>query len=231
MSARNLMLTVFFQSYSFAVIDILRQRATFTGEYFIQPVIAPLHQLPFHISRCQTAGVAMEEMNRLRCTRVRSQPSSPDFVIWDFYLFQHLKMNSLAHMWETAENRLGGRSEIVREIREDEKVGAFTHWIERCEWLADHDGKYYHRSSYDGIFIVKCQRVLGHPILCPGWGLIGPLGIYWPTLARPKPQPTEPPDHRARYESFPCAGSEKDNTVRNNDIRRYPQRSQNRTVY
>jgi kynureninase len=47
-AAKKSMLTIFFQPYSFGVINILPQNKTFTTEYFIQHIIAPLHQL--HLS-------------------------------------------------------------------------------------------------------------------------------------------------------------------------------------
>jgi hypothetical protein len=49
---------------------------------------------------------------------------------------------------------------ILAEVSEDEKSPAFGHWIERCEWVAEHGGDDYHPSK-NWADLVLCDRVSG----------------------------------------------------------------------
>jgi histone-lysine N-methyltransferase SETMAR len=157
--ARKSMLTVFFNPRRFAVVDLLPQGATFDADYFVAQVIRPLHALHstasgdiarrklclhFDNSPCHTAHVVVDEMARLRCRRVPHPPYSPDLAISDFYLFGRIK-GQLAGKTIMDENYLKSEiMEILGGISEDEVRRAFDHWIERCEWVENNRGDYYH---------------------------------------------------------------------------------------
>jgi hypothetical protein len=49
---------------------------------------------------------------------------------------------------------------ILAEVSEDETSRAFEHWIERCEWVAEHGGDFYHISQ-DLTDLVSPYRVSG----------------------------------------------------------------------
>jgi hypothetical protein len=186
-SAKKLMLAIFFQPYSLGVIDILPQNKVFTTEYFIQHVIAPLHQLyfsasldnarrkqwfHFNNSMYHTAGVAMEEMDRLNCIMVPHPPYSHDFAICDFYFFGHYKGQLAGMHVESLKGLVDEVSEILKAIPKQEKVKAFNHWIELCECVAEHHGNYYNPSQSIGrLILIECliERsmgiFLGYPII------------------------------------------------------------------
>jgi hypothetical protein len=148
---RKSMLTVFFNPRAFAVINFLPPGTPFNAAYFVSEVIIPLHQLHstmrgdnarrklrvhFDNSPCHTAREVSEEMSRLRCRRVPHPPYSPDLAICDFYLFGRIK-ERLAGVTAIDENDLRNEiTAILGEISDEEKMRAFDHWIERCEWVA-----------------------------------------------------------------------------------------------
>jgi hypothetical protein len=153
------MITVFFQPYSFRVIDILPQNTTSTAAYFSEHVAQPFHQLyrsgtpdnrprklhlHFDNPRCRTAQFVIQQMEYLRCKRIPHPPYSPDLVICDFYLFARLKERLAGVEVNSPEELMEEVMTILRGISGPEKVRAFDQWIERCQWVANHNSEYYH---------------------------------------------------------------------------------------
>jgi hypothetical protein len=82
-------------------------------------------------------------MPRLRCRRVPHPSYSPDLAICDFYLFGRSKERLTGVFVGDAEDLRNEVMSILAEISDDQKSRAFNHWIERCEWVAEHEGDYY----------------------------------------------------------------------------------------
>jgi hypothetical protein len=157
--ARKSMLTMFFSPKTFAVIDFLPEGTPFNGAYFVAQVVNPLHQLHstatgndarrklcvhFDNSPCHTARVVSDEMACLGCRRIPHPPHAPDLAICDFYLFGRIKEQLAGVMAVDGDALRNEVISILAEISEEEKIRAFDHWIERCEWVAEDDGDYSH---------------------------------------------------------------------------------------
>jgi hypothetical protein len=84
-----------------------------------------------------------DAMTRLRCRRVPHPAYSHDLAICDFYLFGRIKERLAGVFVGDAEDLRNEVMSILVEISDDEKSQAFNHRIERCEWVAEHDGSYY----------------------------------------------------------------------------------------
>ena len=72
----------------------------------------------------------------------------PDVAPSDFFLFgfleEKLKGKSFADVEELKETLL----EILGSISIETREKVFNHWIERCNWIIDHDGAYFHKKSF-----------------------------------------------------------------------------------
>jgi hypothetical protein len=68
---------------------------------------------------------------------------SRDLAICDFYLFGRIKERLAGVSVGGAEDLRNKVMSILAGISYDEKSRAFNHWIERCEWVAEHEGGYY----------------------------------------------------------------------------------------
>jgi hypothetical protein len=86
-------------------------------------------------------------MVRLRCTRVPHPAYSHDFAICVFSLFGHIKDRVSGVTVVDADALRNEVMSILAEISEDQKSRAFEHWIERCEWVAEHGGDDSHISK------------------------------------------------------------------------------------
>jgi hypothetical protein len=152
------MLTVFFNPHEFAIVNLLPQGRSSTAAYFAENVIVPLvdrHaqqvgdiadrnlQLHFHNSRCHTARQVQDEMVCRRCVRVPHPPYSPDLAIADFSLFGRLKHQLSGRTMASEDEVLENVTEILNALPGDEVTNAFSHWKERCQLVAHHNGEFY----------------------------------------------------------------------------------------
>ena len=157
-AAPKSMITIFFNPHSFPIVEVLPEKASFNAAYFIDCVVTPLAQLHastagdnarrklrlhFDNSPCHTSRAVSDAMTRLRCRRVPHPAYSPDLAICDFYLFGRIKERLAGVSVGGAEDLRNEVMSILAEISYDEKSRAFNHWIERCEWVAEHEGGYY----------------------------------------------------------------------------------------
>jgi hypothetical protein len=93
----------------------------------------------FDNSSCHAVSEVLDEMTRLRCKTVPHSPYSTRLDICDFYLFDRIG-ERLAGVTEIGGNDLRSKViSILAKISEEEKVRVFDHWIERCEWVTEHD--------------------------------------------------------------------------------------------
>jgi hypothetical protein len=82
-------------------------------------------------------------MARHRCVCVLQTPYSPNLAIADFYLFGRLKQELFGRALDNEENVFDTITEILSELPKYQVKSVFVHWKERCEWVADHNGKFY----------------------------------------------------------------------------------------
>jgi hypothetical protein len=99
---------------------------------------------PFRQFKLSQGRVVMGEMHCLHCTRVPHPPYSPDLTTCDFSIFGDWKVQLAGVHMQSHEGLAGKVSKIFR---------AFTHWIEPCEWVAEHHGNYDNPSESDGRLI------------------------------------------------------------------------------
>jgi hypothetical protein len=157
-AAPKSMIAIFFNPHSFLIVEILPEKASFNAAYFIDCVVTPLSQLHacaakdnarrklrlhFDNCPCHTSQVVSDAMTRLRCRRVPHPAYCPDLAICDFYLFGCIKERLAGVFVGDAEDLRNEVMSILAEMSDDEKSRAFNHWVERCVWVAEHDGDYY----------------------------------------------------------------------------------------
>jgi hypothetical protein len=156
------MVMVFFTPKTFGAVDFLSMATPFNAAYFVTQVIIPLRQLHctatgndphenlrvhFDNSPYHPEAEVPDEMARLRCNTRPHSPYSQDLAMWDFYLFARMK-ERLAEVMAIAGDHL--RNKVIslwQKFLGKRKVAHLTtgdHWIERHEWVVEHDRACFH---------------------------------------------------------------------------------------
>jgi hypothetical protein len=152
------MLTIFFSGAKLISLQALLPGTNFTQEYFVNNVLLDIvdertrifkrirrHEFFVHMdnSMCHNGRMVTEELGRLKLDRVPHLPYSPDLSPCDFWLFGILKDKIKDRLFRTIEEIITAVHRVWSEMTLDDLQSVFFNWMERLEYVIDHEGEYY----------------------------------------------------------------------------------------
>jgi histone-lysine N-methyltransferase SETMAR len=172
---QKVLLTIFFSSVKLISPNALPAGARFTQEYFInsslpdildekQRILGRNRRGDFFIhmdnSICHNGRKVTDEFDNRKLQRVARPPYSPDLSPCDFWLFDVLKQKMKDRQFSGVEEIMNAVQEIRREVTLERLHSVFFNWIERLEYVIEHDWEYYINPHYKikSIFIISRDR-------------------------------------------------------------------------
>jgi hypothetical protein len=92
---------------------------------------------------CHNGRKVTDEFDNRKLQRVAHPPYSPDLSPCDFWLFGMLKQKMKDREFSGVEEIMNAVQEIWREVTLERLQSIFFNWIERLEYLIEHDWEYY----------------------------------------------------------------------------------------
>jgi len=154
--SKKFMLTVFWNTEGFIIIDLLPEGLKFNSEYFINNILERIYQmtsdlclksrhkitLHFDNARVHTARKVIQYMDLHRMKRAPHPPFSPDIAASDFYLFGFLKDRLAGQVFESADELFEGITQILNKIPQETLKNVFHEWEERLRQVIEKNGEY-----------------------------------------------------------------------------------------
>ena len=94
-------------------------------------------------SKVHNSILTSQKYNVLGFKRTPQPPYSPDIAPSDFYLFGFLEEKLKGRVFEDMDELFEAIVEILNSISKERLKKVFYHWIERCQWVAHHNGEYF----------------------------------------------------------------------------------------
>jgi hypothetical protein len=157
-SAQKVMLTIFFSVVKLITLNALPTGARFTQEYFINSILPDIldekHRILWRYSRgdffvhmdnsmCLNGRKVTDEFDNRKLQRVAYPHYSPDLSPCDFWLFGMLKQKMKDREFCGVKEIMNAVQEIWREVTLERLQSVFFNWIERLEYVIEHDWEYY----------------------------------------------------------------------------------------
>ena len=150
------MLTVFWNTEGFIIIDLLPEGLKFNSEYFITNILEKIYQmtsdlglksrckitLHFDNARVHTARKVIQFMDLHQMKRALHPPFSPDIAASDFYLFGFLKDRLAGKVFESVDELFEGIAQILSKIPQETLINVFHEWEERLRQVIEKNGEY-----------------------------------------------------------------------------------------
>jgi histone-lysine N-methyltransferase SETMAR len=155
--ARKVMVTIFFAATKLVSLNALPPGGRFTQYYFINTVLPDIvHErgqilrrvrpADFFVhmdnSMCHNGRKVTDELENLKLDRVAHTPYSLDLSPCDFWLFGRLKQNIQDRVFDTTEEILMAIRNVWSEVTFDDLQSVFFDWIQRVEYVIEHEEKY-----------------------------------------------------------------------------------------
>ena len=147
------LLTVFFSSSGFKVIEILPNGATVDTKYFCTIIDKLAAAAPGHLflhmdnaapHRARLCQIALERKN---ITRLPHPAYSPDLAPADFWLFGLLKGRLAGKSFQTEEELHSALCGEIDKISRQDLRGVFNEWKRRLEKCIESGGEFVHISE------------------------------------------------------------------------------------
>ena len=157
-SSNKIMVTVIWGVNGIYLVDFLEEGYHFNSTYFIEHILLPLHEMScdiwtesskrkiwLHLDNCKVhnSKAAMKKYDELGFKRTPHPPYSPDLAPSDFFLFGYTKDKLKGRTFKSREALEEEISDIFENISREKKIEVFESWINRCMWVAEHNGVYY----------------------------------------------------------------------------------------
>jgi histone-lysine N-methyltransferase SETMAR len=155
--AKKVMLTVFWSSRGFHLIDALPAGETFDSNYAcvlldrldqsmraIRPKMG-LHWMLLHWdnARPHSSHQTRNKIQSLGLSQPLHPPYSPDLAPSDFFLFGFIKEKLKGNSFQDTESLIAWVSSVIRAIPKETLFSVFMKWRERLLWVIEHDGEYF----------------------------------------------------------------------------------------
>jgi hypothetical protein len=92
---------------------------------------------------CHNGRKGTDELGNLKLDCVTHPPYSPDLSPCDFWLFGMLKQNIKDRAFQMIEEMMTAVHKASDELILDDMQSIFFNWIERFEWVIEHEEEYY----------------------------------------------------------------------------------------
>jgi hypothetical protein len=94
-------------------------------------------------SICHNDRKVTDEFDNLKFDRVPHLRDLPDLSSCDFWLFGMLKQKIKDRVFQTVEEMMTAVHRVWDELILEDLQFVFFNWIERFEWIIEHEGEYY----------------------------------------------------------------------------------------
>ena len=160
MCVKKLMLTVMWGIKGMYLIDFLPEHQKFNSEYFIANILTPIGEMKksiwprkssrlmwLHLDNCRihNSKAAAEKVSLIHMKRAPQPAYSPDLAPSDFFLFGYVKSQLKGASFKTREQLQSKIIQILNAIPSKMIRSVFEEWINRCQWVFQHKGEYYHK--------------------------------------------------------------------------------------
>ena len=151
---KKVMVSVFWSTTGFHLIDILPPGQTMTKQYFINQILHPLEnslsrKRPkrrvegyfLHLDNAKSHLVD-EQISEMGFTRMVQPPYSPDLAPSDFFLFGYLKYLLEGHEFASVDQLQNQLDKILKSISKSMLLDAYQEWIKRLHRCIELKGEY-----------------------------------------------------------------------------------------
>ena len=157
---KKYMVTIFWNIDKFFIVDLMKEGEKFNSKYFINNIISPLKEIVYpqgkkpkenpytlHFDNAlpHTSNASTKFLVDNGFKRAPQPPYSPDLAPSDFFLFGFLKNQLEGEKFDDFEQLHEKINEILTEISKETLAKVFDEWIERCQWVINNKGNYYHK--------------------------------------------------------------------------------------
>lgn len=161
--SKKIMLTIIWGVYDFYIVDFMPEGRRFNTDYLIKAILEPLskkrneiwnrsskRKIWLHLDNCRVhnSNRALNSYRFFGFKRTPHPPYSPDIAPSDFFLFGYIKTKLRGHFFEDIESLKEKIVEILKGISLEKRKDVFNEWMERCYWIAMHQGHYYRDEQY-----------------------------------------------------------------------------------
>ena len=143
--SEKFMLSIFWNPHSFFIVKVLPSDATFNGDYFINEILDPLHEMMaseseepqrkiivhYDNARPHTSRKVFEYLESHNMEKAPQPPFSPDIAPSDFFLFGYVKNKLSGRSFRSPDELLLAVNEILEEISPDILMRVFQSWEEK----------------------------------------------------------------------------------------------------
>lgn len=156
----KMMLTVIWGVFGTYILDELPEGEHLNSKYFIEHIIKQLeaqekkiwpkrgkHKIWLHLDNCRVHNSqdTQKEIANSIFKRTPHPPYSPDLAPSDFYLFGYVKEKLKGRSFKSRDEIFDAVVTIIDDISMETKRAVFDDWARRCQWVASHEGEYYHK--------------------------------------------------------------------------------------
>jgi histone-lysine N-methyltransferase SETMAR len=154
-SAKKTMVTIFFTSTRFLVLNFLPKGTKFNQDYFIDTVLPNLYSEKRRIARrkglpsfsvhvdnsmCHNGAMITEKLEKRHIARAPHSPYLPDLSPCDFW---DLEAEVKERVFQSEEQILAAITENWNEITFEDIQRVFLNWIECLIWVIAKSGEYH----------------------------------------------------------------------------------------
>ena len=158
--AEKMMITVIWGVYGTYIINELPEGETLDSTYFVNNILIPLetqkdliwpnrqrHKIWLHLDNCRVhnSKYTQGEIRNYGFKRAPHPPYSPDLAPSDFFLFGYVKDKLLGQHYTDRAPLLEEIKRIISGIPRQIRLNVFNAWMDRCLWVANHEGSYYQK--------------------------------------------------------------------------------------
>lgn len=157
---QKFMMTIIWGVHGFFIVDFLPQGESYDSPYFIANILQPLFEKKQEIwsssnkksiwlhldnSHVHNSKLCHQKYIEFGFRRAPHPPYSPDVAPSDFYLFGFIKEKLKGRKFTSLDELKEAVLEILGTITQAKRKEVFQEWINRCEWIIQQSGAYYHK--------------------------------------------------------------------------------------
>ena len=157
-SHEKVIVTIVWGVYGFFIVDFLPKDESYNSEYFIANILEPLsnqrqdiwkyskrRKMWLHLdnAKVHNSKLTSEKYDILGFKRALHPAYLPDIVPSDFYLFGFLEEKLKGNKFNDINELFEAIHKILDSISIETRKAVFQNWIERCDWIAIHNGEYF----------------------------------------------------------------------------------------
>lgn len=155
--SEKIMVTIFWSTAGFSVVEALPKDDHLTAQYLIDKIFRPLehniaegckcvhrHRIYIHMdnARVHTAKIVKDFLSSSFFRGLPQPPYSPDIAPSDFYLFGMLKTKLQGRTFRTSGELMSAIRHQLSQISHDELCSVYQNWIVRLRQVIDSGGQY-----------------------------------------------------------------------------------------